>query len=399
MSRREALHAGRPFWPVRDGLPACFPPLPDDTACDVLVVGAGITGALTAHELARRGHDVVVLDRRDAATGSTAASTALVVHELDPEHAGLAKALGRPGADATYGLMEQAVGEIARLSSRLGAGAFAHRPSLYLASRDAHVRRLRAEFRARRRLGLDVEWLRGTHLRREYGCTRTAAIRTHGQGYMDPYAFTLAVLGGQPKRLRVYDRTGVQRVTYGRQVTARTDRGASVTARHIVFATGYETRLHPTTFRKRLYTTYAVASEPGVRLWDDEAMFWETDRPYLYGRCTGDGRIMVGGFNDAYSPRRGETAIARRAGAVVHGVRRLFPGLVFEPAFTWSGTFADTRDGLPYVGPDPVHGLAHFVLGYGANGTVFAQLGAKAVADAIDGRPMQLPVRRAGRPR
>jgi glycine/D-amino acid oxidase-like deaminating enzyme len=71
--------------------------------------------------------------------------------------------------------------------------------------------------------------------------------------------------------------------------------------------------------------------------------------------------------------------------------------LEFEPAFSWSGTFADTQDGLPYVGPDPKHPLAYFVLGFGANGTVFAQLGAKAVADAIEGKSRSLPRRLRGR--
>lgn len=392
------LHAGAPFWPIRDGLPHSFPPLDEDAECDVLVVGAGITGALAAHELARRGHDVIVLDGRDAASGSTAASTAMVVHEVDPEHAGLAKALGPAGADETYRLMAEAVQEVAALSERVGAGDFARRPSLYLASRAAHVPRLRREFQARRRLGMDVDWVGQGELRRDYGCKRVAAIRTRGQGHMDPYGFTLGVLASGHKGVRVHDRTLVRRITYGSRVTAQTERGVSVQAGHVVFATGYETQLHATSFPKRLYTTYAVASEPGVQLWDDHAMFWETDRPYLYGRCTDEGRIVIGGYNDAYRAKRGAAATERRAADVVRGVRRLFPDLAFEPAYSWSGTFADTRDGLPYVGPDPKHRLAYFVLGFGANGTVFAQLGAKAVADAIEGKPRALPQRLRPKP-
>ncbi len=77
------LHDGSSYWPTRDGLAAVFPPLVEDCSCDVVVVGAGITGSLVALELHARGLDVVVLDGRDVATGATAASTALLQYEID----------------------------------------------------------------------------------------------------------------------------------------------------------------------------------------------------------------------------------------------------------------------------------------------------------------------------
>ena len=50
---------------------------------DVLIVGAGITGAMIGETLAEAGLAVVVVDRRVPATGSTIASTALVQYEID----------------------------------------------------------------------------------------------------------------------------------------------------------------------------------------------------------------------------------------------------------------------------------------------------------------------------
>jgi glycine/D-amino acid oxidase-like deaminating enzyme len=43
---------------------------------DVVIIGAGITGALLAHTLAKRGLSLIMLDRREPADGSTMASTA-----------------------------------------------------------------------------------------------------------------------------------------------------------------------------------------------------------------------------------------------------------------------------------------------------------------------------------
>ena len=70
------LRSGHAFWPIKNGLLASYPPLLHDEACDVAIIGGGITGALVANRLVGEGVDVVLLDKRDIATGSTAASTA-----------------------------------------------------------------------------------------------------------------------------------------------------------------------------------------------------------------------------------------------------------------------------------------------------------------------------------
>lgn len=54
-----------------------------DIKTDVLIMGAGITGAAIADALALAGMEVAVVDKRGLARGSTMASTALVQYEID----------------------------------------------------------------------------------------------------------------------------------------------------------------------------------------------------------------------------------------------------------------------------------------------------------------------------
>jgi glycine/D-amino acid oxidase-like deaminating enzyme len=103
------VKSGYPWWSVRNGLLRDYPPLYGNAECEVVVVGAGITGALIARMLVEAGLDTIVLDRRDVGWGSTAASTALLQYEIDTELLPLSKLVGRENALAAYKACERAV--------------------------------------------------------------------------------------------------------------------------------------------------------------------------------------------------------------------------------------------------------------------------------------------------
>ena len=92
------LRTGRSIWMARRLPPLHRVELRRAEFTDVLVVGAGISGALIAELLASDGHRVLVVDRRGPALGSTAASTALVQYEIDTPLTLLAGRIG--AADA-----------------------------------------------------------------------------------------------------------------------------------------------------------------------------------------------------------------------------------------------------------------------------------------------------------
>ena len=99
------LHSGTPFWLAKNGLAAARPPLRSPERCDVAVIGAGVTGALVADALTAAGADVIVIDRHDSGLGSTAASTALIQHEIDLELLQLCKRIRNHRSTAsTYSL-------------------------------------------------------------------------------------------------------------------------------------------------------------------------------------------------------------------------------------------------------------------------------------------------------
>jgi glycine/D-amino acid oxidase-like deaminating enzyme len=114
-------------------------------------------------------------------------------------------------------------------------------------------------------------------------------------------------------------------------------------------------------------------------------LFWDLDDPYIYGRTTDDGRLLVGGKDETYrDPLRRRRAMPSKIRALAATVPRRFPRVgEIEVAFSWSGTFAETPDGLAYIGGHSRYPRCQFALGFGGNGITYSALAAEYIADSL----------------
>ncbi len=385
------LKSGYPYWAVKNGLMHAFPQLDADLACDVVVVGGGITGALIAHELTTHGHAVAVVEQRDIGWGSTAASTALLQYEIDTHMVDLAKQYGEDQAASAYVACAEAIPMLQALARKVGDVDFARMESLYYASRRRDVGAMRDEFGMRQRHGFDMEWLEPGDLKERFGIAAPAGILSALAGRIDPYRMAYRLLASVVKRGGgVYDRTCIDSLeTTSRRVHLRTSSGFSIRAGHVVFAAGYANQrwLRERVAKNR--SSYAFITDPidAAALGPlADTMVWESARPYLYLRSTGDGRLLVGGEDDAVDvPARRDRRVEKKTRTLVKKVEALFPELPLQPAFSWAGTFAETADGLPFFGPHAQHGpRVHFAMAYGGNGITYSMIGAGLLRALIE---------------
>lgn len=387
------LKSGYPFWAVKNGLIHPFPKLDANERCDVLVIGGGITGALIADELAGAGHDVVVLEQRDVGWGSTAASTALLQYEIDTHLTDLAKRFGEEQAVLAYRACAEAIPMLQAIARGFRDVDFARMHSLYYASRRRDRKPLEEEFTLRRKHGFDVELLASDDIQARYGFAAPNAILSRLAARVDPYRLAYRLfMRLQQQGARIRDRTEVDSVSAGsRGVMARTTTGFTVKAEHLVVAAGYASQRWLSQKVASNCSSYAFITDPieaatlGAL---KDTMVWESARPYLYMRTTGDGRLLVGGEDDAVDiPARRDKRVDRKARTLVRQVQRLFPQLPLQPAFSWAGTFAETKDGLPYFGPHAEHGRrVHFAMAYGGNGITYSMIGAGLIRALIERR-------------
>jgi glycine/D-amino acid oxidase-like deaminating enzyme len=376
-----------PFWTVRNGLMAVYPPLERDLRCDALIVGGGISGALLAHQLVKKAVNCVLIDRRDIGHGSTSASTALLQYEIDTPLHELRKQVGDASANRAYMLGIEAIHQLQDLAGN-NCG-FALRPSLQIAMNQSDAAKLRREIAVRRELKLPVAMLERSDLR-GMGMQGVAALRSRIAAEVDPYRLTHSLLKRAGRSgLAIYDRTNASRYVQSKNsVTVHTERGFKIRCRAIMFATGYEVReLLPTNI-VRFKSTYALISEPVANLdwWHDRTLIWGTSDPYMYMRTTSDRRVLVGGKDDSVlNPRRRDRQVKRKTGELVRLFHSVFPHTPIEPAFAWAGVFGSTKDGLGYIGKYPLFPNAYFALGFGGNGITFSQIAARVIADLFTG--------------
>jgi glycine/D-amino acid oxidase-like deaminating enzyme len=387
------LRSGLSLWRAVDPpIRGAFVPLSDDVTCEVAIVGAGITGALIGYALAKTGVGAVLVDKRELGTGSTAASTGLLLYEVDVPLVDLIAKVGEPAAVHAYRRGLRAINEFQDLSAQLGDSCgFSRRPSLYFASDPSDVAAIEREYQCRRDHGFNVELLDAHALRDRSTIAAPRALFSLDDAQVDPYRLTVRLLErAHEMGLRVFPETCVQEVRPGGQsVTLQTDRGR-ITANAVVFASGYETARWGLGHVGELNSTYVAASEPlpSFEGWPDRCLIWETAHPYFYARQTDDGRAMIGGEDTPCAEDHvDENLLNAKVLRLQARFHELFPRLIFRPAYAWAGTFAQTQDGLAYIGRPPGRDREYFALGYGGNGITFGLIAARLITDLLLGRP------------
>jgi glycine/D-amino acid oxidase-like deaminating enzyme len=379
------------FWLIRNGVGDVPPPLSRDRRCDVVVIGAGMTGALVADALTARGLSVIVIDRRHPAHGSTSASTALLQYELDEHLVDLIDDLGRERAVNAYRACLEGVRILGRLSQELKEDVgFRRRPSLYYASRARDAAALRKEGAARRRAGFPSEVLSKSDIRGIVDFDAPIALWSTAGGEIDPWRLTHALLARCATRdFALYGRTLARRITGAKaHLEVVTNRGR-IRARNVIVAAGYEAERFLPRRVAKLHSTYAIVTEPVKSFdgWGQRCLLWESSRPYLYARTTSDNRVIVGGEDVPFrNPVLRDARVGAKASALMRKVRRLFPRIELEPAYAWAGTFGETKDTLPYIGTHPgLDKRVHYALGYGANGMPVSAIAAEIVTAGVLG--------------
>lgn len=384
------LHNGKLFWDeTKEDFALKAPKLKPQKRYDVIIIGGGMSGALSGYILAKEGLRIAIIDQKKMGTGSTLANTGLLQYSNDMMLYQLMQKIGKEKAVRFYQLCRKAMVQLREAAMEIDTQAdFLDRSSFYFASEDSHVKMLHQEYKALSENGFEVEFLTESDIAAQYPFTKPAALRTHGDAEVNPYQFNRGILLelNKNKHVDLFEHTEViQTNEMTNEVEVITSAGV-LNSDHLIFATGYNKFFTFPGVKPEINRSYAIATEPIPDLspWKDREMIWETKRPYLYMRTTADGRIIAGGLDEEKpnAPKK-ERTIEEHAEELQKKIQSLFPMFNIEIAYSWGAVFGESADGLPFIGRIPEKERTYCLLGYGGNGTVYSMLGAHILRDLI----------------
>lgn len=383
------LRSGLPPWQAdRTPLPRTL--LLTDTRCDVIVVGAGITGSFVAEALTRQGHSVTLIDRLMPGRGSTAASTAMLQWDIDRSLTELAELYGFEKAADVYRRSYAAATDLYHDVAALGLDCdLLRRSSLYLGGGETSLMQLAHEHTLRHRIGIPGELLDRGALLEAFQMDRVGALVSSGAAEADPLCLSLGLLRIALQRGALLVEDEVINYDWSASSTAVTLAGGRIVeAKHLVLATGYEMPGFVKTDLHRTVSSWCMATIPQqpCALWHNRVLIWEATHPYLYARTTEDGRIVVGGEDQITdNPSEREALTADKIQRIGRKMQELWPFARYEIAHAWSAEFGETRDGLPLIGPVPGAARVLAAYGYGGNGITFSYIASRILAAQIAG--------------
>jgi glycine/D-amino acid oxidase-like deaminating enzyme len=383
------LKGGRSLWDAWNEREATPNRLKENIRSRILIIGSGITGSFLAEQLSRMTSEIVVIDRHQPQTASTAASTSLLQWELDTPLRELSAKIGPAKATQIYRVSAQTVRDIIDLTSELGINCqCTGRPSLYLAGNRLGPQELIDEQWQRQLAGLPTVFLSASEIRREFGFAAGAALYSEGAGEANPVALAQGLMAQALTRgVRLYYPESVVEYDLGyRGASALTESGHEVGADFLILANGYEMPDFVPSAVHRIFSTWALATKPNIRPWPRHALVWEASIPYLYARHNAESRVILGGededLTDAVSR---DHKIDDKVLTLQRKFNQLYPGFNAETHFAWAGFFGVTNDGLPLVGRLPGHPNIFAAFGYGGNGITFSAMAAHLIAEAMSG--------------
>ena len=368
------------------------------TAFDVVVVGAGIVGAATASELARRGVHVCLVDRGEVSSGTTGLGEGNVLasdKDAGPELSLTVHGLG------LYDEIEDRFGSLAQIR-RKGA-LIVHPHEETWAGEAARVERLRAA-------GVSASLLAADEVaEREPALTGAVVGASFFPGDIQcaPREITRALAAEPGVELRTGCGVDAVSVRDGRVVGVETAAGR-VAAGAVVLAAGVWTAplaasaglslpLEP---RKGQLVSLRVA-EPEPRLIRHKVV----DGSYLKSVTSGtaglevttvlettwDGHVLVGssrerrGFDVAVSDAVSEAMLSRAA--------RLMPGLAALPLHgAWAGLRPWLPDHRPAIGPSAAADGLWIATGHEGAGVALGPVTGRVLAQALCGEEPLVPL-------
>lgn len=385
------LTNGSIFWTKKNEIKNTYSYLTKDTDCDVLVIGGGIAGAITAYYLAKEGMNVIVVEKNIIGYGSTAISSAILEYSLETDLCRLEKMLGVHNARKMYQLCLEAISDIESIDKEIGKKSdFRKRDSMYFTNKLMQKSSMIKEYETRKKAGFDVSFIEQNNTI-NFNC---GILTKNAAADIDPYKFTSELFEylSKMENVKIFENTEVRDIKCNYDnVVCITNNKFKIKSNKLIFASGIESFQYIKTNIVSLYKTFSIVTRPLPQLSKLDTSFIMKDmcEPHHYIRFTKDNRIIFNGEDVKVCSKMADEKYLRNLSKDRYARLNLCLSKLFhniespEIEFAYNGTYANTNDTLPII--DEIEDMPNCFCNLGFNGILYSVIGAKTLKDAVKG--------------
>jgi len=369
----------KPIWKEDVETPQ-FPKLSSNLKTEVVVIGAGLSGILSAYLLAKSGKKVVVLEKGKVGGGVTGFTTAFITQDVDSDLSELIKLFGEHKARLIWQSGSEAIDLIEQIVLKEKIDCEFSRVSSYkFALNDEEFNQVNKDAESAAKLGFEVSESKSDVL----GFRNKGFLELRNQAKFHPLKF----LFGLAERLeelevQIYQETEVIDVDENKGIV-KTDK-FEVQAEHIMLATyePFDNRFK-TFLKQGMYYSFvfAVEIERGVF---PEALYVGMDSPYHYFRIDRKenyDRMIIGGEDHkkwfAIDDEKNYKALDEY-------LKRLMNGREYRITHKWSGPILEPSDGIALIGK--LNEREYEAIAFSGNGMTYSAISAMIFNDHVLGK-------------
>ncbi len=387
------LTNGNLYWQKKSKIEKTYPYLTHDTNCDVLVIGGGITGAITAYFLAKEGANIIVAEKNIVGYGSTSAASAALEYQLDIDMYKLEKILGANSTKRMYSLCLDAIDKLEKIDKSLSKNTgFKRQDSIYYTNKFMQKGSMSKEYTYRKNAGFNSYFIDSHSM-----LNLNSGILTKGaSAIMNPYLFTQALFEelNDMQNVEVYENTRIDDIKpLIDGVLSTTNNKFKIVSSSVIFSSGFETLKHFNRAPVELYKTFTIVSKPLKELKNFDTSFTARDNlePYHYLRFDTNGRIIFGGedvkLSDRFNDSRYLNSVAQDRYKRLTNIlqKTLYNVENIQTDYCFNATQVTSKDSLPIIDEMPNMPNCFCNIGLGTNGILYSVIGANMLKNAVKG--------------
>lgn len=394
------LHEGRLYWPeitdIKEVKTIAYP----SKDRQVLVVGSGMSGALSAYRLAKAGYKVLIIDKGGLAQGSTSANTGLIQYMSDKGLAEFSQQIGEEKAVRFYNQSKEAVDTLIDLDDELEEGKtenFLQTASLILATEREKVQTIKEEVAMQEALAYDVAYHNEEDLK-ALNINAYGGLEARVDINLNPYSFVNRLLYDGVEKYGLEIITGARYLSSSKE-NSHTQVRLEIAGQEetfnfdkLVIATGYNPpeEFLPKLSLLEIYKTYVLVSQETEDMArEKDFLVWEMKDPYTYFKRVFESRYMIGGFDEKSSNIEKED-IGKHDQDLTDGFNSmLVEERSIDKEYSYTALFGESKDDIPYMGLDPENDDIFIICGLGGNGTVYSTIASTMVLKWLAGESLE----------